>query len=1049
MTLSDLSIRKPVFAWMLMAAMIIFGWISFNRMGISQMPDVDFPVVTVQVTLDGAAPEVMETDVVDIIEDAVMNVQGVVNVTSNSKNGSASISVEFELDRNIDAALQEVQTKIAQAQRLLPREMDPPVITKTNPEDQPILWLTASSDNLPLPELMALVRDRIKDQFSTVRGVGDVFLGGYIDPNLRVWVDPAKLTRFDMTVNDIISTIQAEHSELPGGQIENGDKLLNVRTLGEAKSIEEFGKIFINSRGNMPNYNPTTLSQVTRIEEGLAEVKRLSRFNGKPAVGLGIRKQRGSNAVEVARAVKSKIEAVNKGLPKGTSIGINFDTTRFIEKSVHELNFALVLSVIFTSIVCWGFLGSWSATFNVLMSIPTSIVGAFTALYALGFTLNTFTLLGLSLAIGIVVDDAIMVLENIVRHRENGMKRMQAAIFGTREITFAAMAATVAIVAIFLPVAFMKGIIGKFFFQFGVTMTVAVLFSLVEALTLTPMRCARFVETGHRTTRIGRGIEALLDYAARLYRRTLEVALDHPWKVLAASVVFFGGTMFAASFINKEFSPSQDQGTFMIRLQTPVGSSLPFTDSKFKEAEAFLASRPEVERYYVAVGGFGGGGDTNSGVMFVTMKERGKRPKSPKTGNEVTQQEFMNICRASISKIPKLKPVIQDLSMRGFTSSRGFPVEFSVRGPEWEKLGEYAREIMSRMDKSGLMTDVDTDYLLGMPELQITPNRQQASLRGVSIASIGQTVNAMVGGVVAGRYPKNGHRYDIRVQLPHNVSRAEEVDQLFVRNNRGERIRLADLVTKEVRPSLQQIVRMNRERAVSVFANVKQGKSQQKALEEVQKIAQEVLPAGYRIELSGSSQTFKESFNSLIFALLLGIVVAYMVLGSQFNSFIDPVTVLLALPFSVSGALVALLIAGQSLNIYSFIGLILLMGIVKKNSILLVEFTNQVRDSGLTDVRAALLKACPIRLRPILMTSIATIAAAIPEALSLGEGAETRIPMAVAVIGGVLVSTVLTLLVVPCAYRLFARLGKRDEDRVETRKAFEDVEKMDLSLETV
>ncbi len=1033
MSLSDIAIRRPVFAWMLMAGLIVFGGISFMRMGVSQLPDVDFPVVSVSVTLEGAAPEVMETDIVDVLEDAIMNVQGVTSISSSSRNGSANISIEFELERNIDAALQEVQTKIAQAQRYLPREMDPPIVTKMNPEDQPILWLTVESDKHALKDLMAYVRDQLKDKFTTVPGVGEVFMGGYIDPNLRVWVSSKDLDRYSLSVNDVTATIKNEHSELPAGRIESDRKELNVRTLGEAKSVEEFGNLVINARGGQPNYKPIYLKQVAKIEEGLADIRRMSRANGKPSVGLGIRKQRGSNAVAVAQAVKTRMAEISKVLPAGMALGVNFDATRFIEESVAEINFTLILSALLTALVCWAFLGSWSSTFNVLLAIPTSIIGAFTVLYFAGFTLNTFTLLGLSLAIGIVVDDAIMMLENIVRHLEKGESRMKAALLGAREISFAALAATIAIVAIFLPVAFMKGAIGKFFFQFGVTMSVAVALSLLEALTLTPMRCSQFVGATERTTWLGRGIERLFESSRSLYGRSLAFALDHRWKVILLSLVFFFGSFASVKFLKKEFVPAQDMSLFVLRFQAPVGSSFPYTDSKVREIEKILATIPEISRYFVSIGGMGGG-EVNSGMAFVSLKPPSQRTR--------TQQQLIDHCRRVLNGIPDLKVVVQDMSTRGFSGSgRGFPVEFTVRGPNWEKLAEVSQELMKELGKTGLMTDIDTDYQVGMPEVQIFPDREKAALHAVSVNSIGQTVNALIGGVLLGRYPKDGHRYDIRLRLEgEERDRAEAIKKLYVRNNRGELIPLGKVVRIEERPTLQIVSRRDRERAVSIFANVAAGKSQGDALKAVEDISKRVLPPGYRSVASGSAQTFKESFTSLIFALILGLFVSYMVLASQFNSFIDPVTVLMALPFSISGAFMALLISQQSLNIYSMIGLILLMGIVKKNSILLVDFTNQVMERGTSDVRTALIEACPVRLRPIVMTSFATIAGAVPPALALGPGAESRIPMAVAVIGGVIVSTGLTLYVVPCVYSLFAGLGRKYAHQRLTEELLDEVE---------
>lgn len=1026
MSLSEIAIRRPVFAWMLMAFLIVFGLISMSRMGISQLPDVDFPVVSISVTYTGAAPEVVETNVVDVLEDAAMTVEGVRSVSSTSRYGAASITIEFDLDRNIADALQEVQTKVSAAQRYLPADIDPPVIRKTNPEDQPIMWLSLTSTKHTRRELMRYVKDTLKDRFSSVPGVGELALGGFIDPNLRVWVSGKKLNHFELAVTDVLNAIETEHAELPAGQITSGRREFDVRTMGEATTPEEFENIVIPARGGQPVYSRILLKQVATVEDGLDDIRRISRANGESAVGLGIRKQRGSNAVTVAKGVKERMQQLRNQLPDGMSLDVNFDTTKFIEDSVNEFKYALVLSVLVTALVCWLFLGSWTATLNVVLAIPTSIIGTFMILYFFGFTLNTFTLLGLSLAVGIVVDDAIMVLENIVRHRELGEDRITAALNGTRQVTFAAIAATLAVVAIFLPVAFMSGVIGKFFFQFGITMTAAVLLSLLEALTLTSMRSAEFVQVGERNTRFGHAVDRVFARLAGAYRRVLEMSLRHPVIVVIVSLAFFASSLAGFVYVKKEFMPQMDQGSFVVRAQTGVDSSIEYTDSISRKAESFFLGRPEVRRHLVAVGGFGTGGQANVVNMFVSLKPKGERGVDARAGHELSQQEMMGLARKALKQAGFKKVSIHDLSGRGFSASRGFPVELAIQGRDWDKLSQFSDTIIKKLEDTGLVTDTDSDYQLGKPEVRIIPDRNKAALRGVSIQSIARTVNAMVGGVVVGQYSSGGHRYDIRVRLQEEErNQVDQIKKLYVRNNRGELIRLADVVSIREGKSLTQINRNDRERAIKIFANVAPGKSQQQALSRAQQIADEVLPSDYHVRLVGASQSFKESFEGLWFVLALGVVVAYMVLASQFNSFIHPVTVLMALPFSITGAILALLIFGQSINIFSFIGFILLMGIVKKNSILLVDFTNQVRARGEDSVHTALLEACPIRLRPILMTSMATIAAALPLALALGPGAELRAPMAIAVIGGVMVSTMLTLVVVPSVYLLLSRFERR------------------------
>lgn len=1019
MSLSDLSIRRPVFAWMLMLAMMVFGYLAFTRMGVSQLPDVDFPVVNISVNYEGAAPEVMELDVVDPIESAVVAVEGVKSVTSNARLGSANISVEFGLNKDIDVAVSEIEAKINQAQRNLPDDIDPPVITKVNPDDRPIMWLGVSSEAMDRKTLMAYVRDQLRDKIQTVPGVADVFLGGYVDPNLRVWVSSKKLDQFQMTVTDVISAIQSEHQEAPSGFLEDATRERNVRTLGEASNVDEFKKLPLIRRGGSANFSPIFLGEVAQVEDGLADVRRISRVNGKNAVGLGVRKQRGSNTVAVAEGVKKKMEALQKTLPAGMEMGINFDSTQFIEESIHELIFTMTLSAILTAIVCWLFLGSFAATINVILAIPTSILGAFIILSWLGFTLNTFSLLGLSLAIGIVVDDAIMVLENIYRHHEEGKSRRAAAFAGANEITFAALAATVAIMAIFIPVALMDGIIGKYFFQFGVTISVAVGLSLIEALTLTPMRCSQFMDPPGRTSKLGAFVDRIFEKIIAVYRRWLLVVLNHRALTLTLSTIFFVSTFFLVTKIPKEFVPAQDTGLFLMRVKTAEGSSLEYTDNVVKEVEARLAKKSEVKRYFVAIGGFGGS-ESNTANLFVTLVDKKDRP---------VMKELLNKYREEFKEIKGGKVFVQDTSQGGFSASgRGFPVEFTLTGPSWDGLVPATKAIMQEMVTSGIYTDVDTDYKASVTEVHIVPNREAAKRYGVSVDEIGRTINALVGGQAIGKFSKDGHRNDIRVKMA-DVSADEKATlaKIYVRNTRGELVRLTEVANVLERPGASSVTRKDRSRAVNIFAGIAPGKSQGEALEQVKVITKKHLPVGYSLVESGSSETFRESFQSLIFALVMGILIAYMVLGSQFNSFIDPLVVLLAMPFAFSGAFMALWGLQLSLNIYSMIGLILLMGIVKKNSILMVDFTNQRRREGLS-IRDALEDACPKRLRPILMTAFSTVAGALPPALAIGPGSEVLGPMAWAIIGGTLVSTLLTLFVIPAMYSWVAREQKNYDE---------------------
>lgn len=1013
MTLSDLSIRRPVFAWMIMFGLIVFGAISFGRLGVSLMPSVDFPILEINVRWEGAAPELLEAELIDPIEQKVIAVEGLKEVRSTVRQGGGSIELEFELDRDVDAAVQEVQAVLSQIR--YPLGVDTPTLRKSSTDSDPIVWIGVAGD-MPLREMVAFVDGFLIDQFQILPGVGEVSIQGSSERNLRIWVDNEKLRQYELTVLDVQEAVAREHAEVAAGYIENQSQEINVRTMGEGITPEQVANILITRRGGQTIYDSTLrIGDVARVEDGLNDVRRIARINGREAVGMAIRKQRGANEVEIGRAVRAKIEELNRSgaLPKGMELSINVDFTTFVERSVKQTEEELLFAGLLTALIVYLFLGNWSSAINIILAIPTSVVGTFTILYFMGFTLNTFTLLALALAIGIVVDDAIMVLENIVRHFHMGKPRVNAAREGAREITFAAVAATLAVIAIFLPVAFMSGIIGRFFFQFGVTITAAVALSLLEAITLTPMRCSQFLQSSERPGWIERTMRRGMGSLAERYRAVLGVALRWRWAVLIVSAALFGWSLALGAGLRREFVPPQDQNFIRTSVQMPVDSSITRTDAEARRVEEYLRTRPEVARIFTGVGGFSG--TPNQFNVMITLVDKKDR--------KLSQRQLVEQFRKDLGGSPGIRMSFQDISTRGLTPRRSQPVEFNLRGPDYAVLDAKSREIMAKMEAGGLMVDVNNNYRAGMPELRIQPDREAASARGVSMLDLARTVNAAIGGVREGKFTKDGRRYDVRIRLnPDQRVNADDVDRLQVRNQYGELVPVRDLVKLETVPTVQSISRVNRQRAISITANLSTGASQADALAAVQRICRDVLPAGYAAFLEGGAKTFQESFRGLNFVFLLGLIVAYMVLASQFNSFVHPFTILLALPFSISGAVFALLASDQSLNLYSAIGVILLMGIAKKNSILLVEFANKFRyEDGLPAVEAVH-RAAPIRLRPILMTSVATVGAALPLALGIGPGAETRMPMAIAVIGGIVVSTLFTLFVVPCAYTLMARL---------------------------
>jgi hydrophobe/amphiphile efflux-1 (HAE1) family protein len=999
MNLTETCVRKPVLAWMLMAGTIVFGLVALSRIGISQFPDVDFPTISVRVTWEGAAPEVVENDVVEIIEEAVSQVEGVKSITSVSRQGSASVTIELELSRKVDVALQDVQTKIAQAARRLPKDIDPPVVSKSNPEDEPIMRIGLSG---PYPQqlLSDIARYRISEKLQTIPGVGEISMDGWLDRNIRIWIDAADLDAKGLTVTDVVKALQREHVELPAGRLESTGREVSVRVMGEALDLETLRNIVVR---NLPGGN-LYLKDVAIVEDGFEDARRLTRVNGQPATGLSIKKQRGANAVAVAHAVRAQLEQIQKTLPEGMDVGVNFDTTQFIEESVSEIELELVLSILLTALVCWLFLGSVSNALNVVLAIPMSLFGTIAVIYFLGFTLNTFTLLALALAVGIVVDDAIMVLENIVRHAEMGKSRVQAALEGTKEITFSAFSATLAVIAIFVPVVFMQGVIGKFFLQFGVTLCVAIALSYIEAVTLAPARCSQILDISreHRS-KLGLWVDGLFSRFAGKYNGILGSALKRPGTILATTAIIFIGAVIVLKSLPSEFVPSQDQSRLMIRVQTAVSSNIRETDQLFRKIEGILEKEPDVRKVFSIIGT----GSVSSGFVAVTL--------DPPSERKLTQAEIGANLRKKLNSIPGVRAVVMDLSQQGLTAQRGFPIEFSIRGPDWNTLEDLSGTVTNKLAASGLAVDVDTDYRIGVPELRIIPDRARCADLGISVEDVATSVNTLVGGERVGKYSSGGRRVDVRMRLMADQRRRpEDISVLRLRTQNGELIPLSSLVTYQELPALQGITRRDRERAISVYANVAPGHAQDEAIKYVETLKDD-LPTGYRIVLGGSSVAFKESMNSLLFALMLGILIAYMVLASQFNSFSHPVTILTILPLSVVGAAIALLITGKSLNIFSMIGLLLLMGIVKKNSIILVDYANQHRALGMNP-HDAMMKAGPIRMRPILMTSIATLMAAIPPALGLGPGTEIRSPMAIAVIGGVFVSTTLSLIVVPSFY---------------------------------
>ncbi len=1016
MNLIDLSIRRPVFAWVLMFALIVFGSICANKLGVSQLPDVNFPIVNISINYEGAAPELIESEILDFLEERLLAIEGIKEMRSSARQGSGNVRLEFDINRNVDVVLQEVQTAISRLR--FPLGVDPPTISKQNPEEDPIL-IASIYGNADMKSVTSWMNGFLLDQLRFLPGVGEINATGFSDRNLRIWLDKNKLEKAYLTVQDVVDAIGSEHIESSAGQFVEGRRELRVRWLGEGTDVESIKNLRILKRGGQRIFEgDLRIKDVADVEDGLSDIRRIGRVNGQPAVGIMVRKQRGTNEVDVANSVIKKLESLKDRFPEGLNYRVSLNFTKPTESAVSLTKEKLLVAGIITILVCFLFLGNIPSAVNILFSIPTSILGTGLVLYFSGFTLNIFTLLALTLAISIVVDDAIMLLENIIRHYRMGKGPAQAASDGAKEVLPAAVAATLAVVAVFLPVIFMDGIIGKFFYQFGVTMSAAVLLSLLEALTITPMRAAALLSTSPKESKFEKKLEHLFEKLAHNYQKLLMLTLKWKYSVVLGSIVFFIASMWLTNNVRKEFVPAQDQNIIIIQAQTPPSTSLEATNQAALPLEEFLRKESVVEGFFVSVGAGGPNSQVNQIFMPVTLK-----PLSERSENH---QKIMDRWRIAFKDMKGLRISMRDISSRNLTSGRQNPIALNLLGPDLNVLDAKSKQLIKFLEDQKLSAEMDTDYRTGIPELLIVPNRNSMALRGVSVNSVGQILSTGIGGIRTGsRYTSDGKRIDIRFKIKEDqIKSAKDFEKLYVRNLAGNLIPLSEVVTITEKPAVQGISRINRQRAIGVFGSPAPGQSQSAVLGRIDEYLKKELPLGYTYALEGSSAGFTGSFKSLTSALLIGILVAYLILAVQFNSFIHPVSVLMSLPFSLTGALIALSLFDVSLNLFSFIGLIVLMGIAKKNSILLVEFTNQIRAANKTNVTESLLKACPVRLRPILMTSFATIAAALPLVVDSGIGAETRIPMGLVIIGGTIVSTLLTLFIVPAIYLVLAKLER-------------------------
>ncbi len=1021
--LSGVSIRRPVFTTMVMLGLVVMGIFSFRRLAIDQFPEVDIPIVVVQTVYPGASPETIEREVTQRLEEAFNPVEAVDRITSNSLEGVSLIIIEFELERDIDQASQDIRAKIETVRQDLPADIEEPIVQKYDPSQQPILSLALSSETMPIVQLTSLADETVRRKLETVSGVGEVRLAGGQEREIRVYLLPDQLQARGISVSEVIGALQSQNLEVPAGRLERGNEEQLVRVMGRITDVRQFEDIIVANR----NGQPIRLGQVARVEDAMEEERSLAFVNGRRAVALDILKVSGANTVAVADGVNEAIAELQKTLPAGTEIQIVRDNSVSIRQSVHDVIVELILGAILTIVIVMLFLNDWKATAITSLALPVSVISSFILMNALDFTLNVISLMALSLSIGILIDDAIVVIENIVRHREMGKNHFIAAAVGTKEIFLAVLATTLSIVAVFVPVAFMGGIIGRFFFQFGLTVAWAVLVSLFVSFTLTPMLSAWWgVDPhtgGHGTGNfLTRGIAKFntwFDNQAQRYRGIIAWALNHRKTTMGIAVAALIGAFMLFPYIGGAFQPPNDQSQLSVNFETPEGSSIAYTRSKAEEIDAIIRSLPEVDYTYTTIGA-GITGTVSTGNVYVKLV--------PASERELSQLEMMPVLRDRLKSVFGAEIAVLEAAAVGGGQA---PLAVEVRGPDVRELERVSRMVADEIKQIKGIVDVQLSTGDPRPEYRIDVNRDVANELGLTIGQVAMTVRPVLAGEDVTRWEDpTGEERDVVVQVaPEQRTNLENIATLPIatpqRDASGAAITvpLGQIARVEVGTAPSQIDRMDLQRIVTVSAGTTPDLSVSEASAAImERVRQMALPEGYTVTLGGQTEQLQETVGYVVEAILLAIILIYLILASQFESFTQPFAIMLSLPLSLIGVLVALLLTNDTLNMMSMIGVIMLMGLVTKNAILLVDNANERRALG-RDRFTALVEAGQVRLRPIMMTTLAMIAGMLPIALAMGEGGGFRAPMARAVIGGLITSTLLTLIVVPVAYSYFDDLG--------------------------
>ncbi|MEW6246193.1 MAG: efflux RND transporter permease subunit [Nitrospirota bacterium] len=1015
MRLSELCIRRPVFATVMTLLLVVFGILSFHRLSLREYPAIEPPIVSVRTIYSGADAELVETNVTTVLEDALSGIEGLKTLTSNSREEMSSVTLEFDLGRDLDAAANDVRDRVSRARRQLPRDIEEPIVVKEDADADEILWLALSSDRHSELDITETAERAIKSRLAVLPGVSTVYLDGERRYAMRVWLDPDRLAARQLTVEDVEEGLRNQNVTLPSGRIESDRLEYGVSTRGMLHTPEQFNDLIMAYRDGYP----VRLRDVGRVELGAEDDRKLVRVNGKPAVGLGVVKQSKANTLEVARAVKRELLRVIETLPEGMALRVAFDSSVAIERSIREVHHALGWALGLVILVIFLFLGSARATLIPAVAIPASLVGGLTVLYAAGSSLNVLTLLGLVLAVGLVVDDAIIMLENIHRRLVRGVPSVRAAIDGSREIGFAVVATTLSLVAVFVPVAFLTGMVGRLFAELAIAVAGSVLLSGFIALTLTPMLCATMLTPASRRGWLHRAAETALAAVSAGYRRALAAALRTKSVVLAAALGSAVAGLLLFMRLPSELAPLEDTGWFVVHLLASEGATIRQTDTYARRLEDLYATVPEIATTYTVVGRGGRPTVVNRAASWASLIDWDERSRA--------QREITAALTPRLAELGGVKAYLIDPPPMNQSANRT-PVQFVIGGTSYEDLKRTAGLLVQRAAAHPGLIDLDTDLVLDKPHVAVEVRRAKAADLGVSVSAIGRTLESLLGGRPVTTFVRDGRAYNVIVKVDdRRRGKPSDIGALHVRGNDQALIPLDNLVDVREHTAPQALRHYDKMRAVTLSAGLADGFTLGEALDYLDRLAKEVLPPGMRISYAGESKELKEAGSGLAATFALALLVIYLVLAAQFDSYVHPFTILLAVPPAVMGALLALKLTGGTLNIYSQIGLVMLIGLVSKNSILIVEFANQLRTRG-RDVVAAVIEAAALRLRPILMTTVATILGAVPLALAFGAGAEGRRQIGIVVIGGLAVSTLLTLFVVPAVYMLLA--GRSEEDRM-------------------